>query len=165
MKDPKERKVEPKSELQQPYELSYERLKPGQAGGQFVARGTEDRRVPIRKVKTGHWEIRYVDATANMYLALAATLSAGLLGCANGEPLRLGDNATDAQVGGTSLPHSLDAALNQLDGEGEEKEIKAMERFMESKVIRQYLDLKRFELLKLKEMKIEEARKWLVELF
>ncbi|KAJ5649330.1 fluG protein [Penicillium longicatenatum] len=148
-----------------PYELSYERLKPGQAGGQFVAWGTEDRRVPIRKVKPGHWEIRCVDATANMYLALAATLSAGLLGCANGEPLRLGDSATGAQIGGTSLPHSLEAALNQLDEDDEEKGIEAVERFMESKVIRHYLNLKRFELLKLNEMEIEEARNWLVKLF
>jgi glutamine synthetase len=147
-----------------PYELSYERLNPGQAGCRVVAWGTEDRRVPIRKIKPGHWELRCVDATANMYLVLAATLSAGLLGCLNQDPLRLEDSVTSAQVRGTPLPHSLEAALDQLEENGE-NEFRAVERFMESNVIRHYLNIKRLETSKLKEMEIEEARNWLVELF
>ena len=36
---------------------------------------------------------------------------------------------------------------------------------MESKAIRHYVTLKRFELSKLNEMELEDARNWLVELF
>jgi glutamine synthetase len=69
-----------------PLEVSYERLKPNEAG-LSVAWGTDSRLVPIRKVKPIHWEIRCIDVTANMYSTLAAILGAGLLGLAGKESL------------------------------------------------------------------------------
>ncbi|KAF3925298.1 hypothetical protein ABW20_dc0107529 [Dactylellina cionopaga] len=145
-----------------PYELSYERLEKGQGGGQFVAWGTEDRRVPILKIEPGHWEISSIDATANMYLALATILSAGLLGCTKSEKLRQENSAAVAQVGGTALPKSLETALNSL--EEEEKGAMAIGGFMEGDVIHHYLNMKRFELRKLNDMDWE-ARNLLVKLF
>lgn len=46
----------------------------------FVTWGTEIRDVPIRKVDHNHWELRCLDATANMYLAAASVIAAGIEG-------------------------------------------------------------------------------------
>lgn len=59
--------------------------------GAWVAWGTENRNVPIRKITEGHWELRCVDATCNMYLTVAAMLTAGLLGLRNQETTELKD--------------------------------------------------------------------------
>lgn len=145
-----------------PYELSYERLRPGQAGSRFVAWGTQDRRVPVRKIKPGHWELRCVDATANMYAALAATLSAGLLGCANSEPLTVEDSAFSTNIdeqNDVPLPHSLTEALTKL-----EEGCIELDDFMESHVLQHYVTMKRFEAKRLKELTDNELRNYLVEL-
>jgi glutamine synthetase len=145
-----------------PYELSYERLTPGQAGSRIVAWGTQDRRVPVRKIRPGHWEIRCVDATANMYATLAATLSAGLLGCHNSEPLLLEDNALrteDVKSDGVAFPHNLAEALVKL-----EQGYVELDGFMGSHVLEHYLALKRHEAMRLEEMGTEDSRAWLVEL-
>lgn len=46
----------------------------------WVSWGTETQDVPIRKIRPGHWELRFVDGTANIYLSLSAVILAGLLG-------------------------------------------------------------------------------------
>jgi glutamine synthetase len=53
-------------------------------GGTWVAWGTQNRETPLRKVTDGRWEIRCLDGMANMYLAMAAILGAGLLGLKEG---------------------------------------------------------------------------------
>lgn len=55
---------------------SYARLVPD-GTGVWIGYGTENRDLPIRKISDNHWEIRFVDATANMYLFLATVLAAG----------------------------------------------------------------------------------------
>lgn len=55
--------------------------------GEWVAWGTENRDAPIRKIDSAHWEIRTIDVTANMYLAMAASIAAGILGIENQEQL------------------------------------------------------------------------------
>ncbi|OBT63233.1 hypothetical protein VE03_07749 [Pseudogymnoascus sp. 23342-1-I1] len=72
---------------------------------------------PIRKIKTGYWELRCMDATTNMYLALTAALSAGIIGCLNEEPLLWPDTGLTVEhfpTSGTSLPESIGASLEQL---------------------------------------------------
>lgn len=54
---------------------SYARHGPDMAGT-WVGYGTENRDLPIRKISESHWEIRIVDATANLYLFLAILLAA-----------------------------------------------------------------------------------------
>ncbi|KAL7907063.1 hypothetical protein GGI35DRAFT_457594 [Trichoderma velutinum] len=145
-----------------PYEISYERVKPVFAGN-IVAWGTEDRTVPIRKVKAGHWEFRSLDATANMYLALAAILSAGMIGCVKKEPLLLKDSGIEVQADnkcGEMLPQSIDEALDRLDTTFEE-----LEAMMESKIIRHYLEVKRYEASLVRDMGSQAARDLLIELF
>jgi glutamine synthetase len=59
--------------------------------GQYVSWGTQHHNVPIRQVKTGHWEFRCVDATANIYLVLYLLLSTGLKSVAGRAHLEMGD--------------------------------------------------------------------------
>ena len=67
---------------------SYERVNDfGSESGAYVAWGTENRDVPIRKIRTGHWEIRCCDGAANMYLVLAAFIASGLEGLKEGKEL------------------------------------------------------------------------------
>ncbi|KAJ5513404.1 protein fluG [Penicillium fimorum] len=80
-----------------PFDISYERVQP-YLGGDIVAWGTEDRTVPVRAIRSGHWEIRCVDATANMYLALATMLGAGMLGVENAETLRWMDTTVKMET-------------------------------------------------------------------
>ncbi|PHH88173.1 hypothetical protein CDD83_7880 [Cordyceps sp. RAO-2017] len=147
-----------------PFDLSYERARPRLAGD-VVAWGTEDRSVPVRRIKPGHWEIRPVDATANMYLALAALLSAGLAGCVNDEPLLLPDTAAEPDpdapaARGPPLPTSLDEALDRLAEIAPE-----LEAIMQSRVLQNFLGLKRAEAFKLRAMGDDEARCFLTQLF
>ncbi|KAK2845258.1 hypothetical protein FQN49_005895 [Arthroderma sp. PD_2] len=145
-----------------PYELSYERIKKYFAGT-MVAWGTENRTAPVRKVKAGHWEVRCADATANMYLALAAILSAGMIGYVNDEPLQWQDTGLDEQPlpdSGTMLPKTVDEAMGLLQTTFEELEV-----MMGSQVIRHYLRVKKFEVSKLHGIDSEEVRQLLAELF
>jgi glutamine synthetase len=50
------------------------------AAGSWVGWGTENRYMPIRAIEPAHWELRYLDVTANMYLALLMTMTAGIHG-------------------------------------------------------------------------------------
>ncbi|KAL5365045.1 putative glutamine synthetase [Aspergillus floccosus] len=171
-----------------PYEVSYERVQP-YLGGEVVAWGTEDRTVPMRAVGPGHWEMRCVDATANMYLALAAVLGAGVLGVENGEALQWRDSSNrtnsacrdgygsrcsmnaNSKANGVlaglksladevPLPRSLDAALDLL-----EKEIVPLSRIMDSAPLEQFLRVKRFERSTLARMDSDDVRTMLAELF
>ncbi|KAL3952762.1 hypothetical protein ACCO45_012705 [Purpureocillium lilacinum] len=144
-----------------PYELSYERIQPCFAGT-VVAWGTENPWVPVRKIHAGHWEIRCVDATANMYLSLAAVLSAGILGCLNEEALQWPDTSFDVQAipsNGTTMPRTLHNALALLQENSQE-----LEDMMCSQVITHYLRVKKAEASHLRKMGPQETRKLLVEL-
>lgn len=145
-----------------PYPLSYERVQPYLAG-HLVGWGTENRLVPVRKIKAGHWELRFVDATANMYLALAAVFSAGLLGCMSKEPMLWPDTGVMADPwpkDAKPLPTGLDQALNELEAVREE-----LGSLMGQDIVDHYLGVKMVEAAKLREMDAEEVRRLIVELF
>ncbi len=59
--------------------------------GRYVGWGTGNRDLPIRKVHENHWEFRFLDTTANLYLAAAAILAAGRNGIRKGMPLAYTD--------------------------------------------------------------------------
>lgn len=145
-----------------PFPISYERVQPRLAG-HLVSWGTENRLVPVRKIKQGHWELRFVDATANMYLALSALFSAGLLGCINKEPLLWPDMASitdpwseDAE----HLPTNLEKALSELGDVRDE-----LGSVMGQDLVEHYLRIKRAEVETLRGMDMEEARQLFNELF
>lgn len=60
-------------------------------GGTYIAWGTENREVPLRKVGPSRWEIRCMDGCANMYLAMATIFAAGLMGVQNGTEMKIKD--------------------------------------------------------------------------
>ncbi|GFF95903.1 protein fluG [Aspergillus lentulus] len=136
-----------------PYDLSYERVQP-YLGGDQVAWGSHNREVPVRKIRPGHWEIRCVDATANMYLMLAATLAAGLLGVSNQMPLS--HHASKA----VALPKDLSSALDLL-----EKEAGELGRMIDSSILAHFLRIKRFEVACLAQKSEGDVRRLLAELF
>ena len=49
-------------------------------GGVWIAWGTQNREVPIRKIVNNRWEVRVIDGFANMYLVVGSILAAGLRG-------------------------------------------------------------------------------------
>ncbi|KAJ5523571.1 glutamine synthetase/guanido kinase [Penicillium frequentans] len=151
-----------------PQDVSYERVGPFMAGD-YVGWGTENRKVPIRKIEPGHWEIRSIDATANMYLTLAAVLSAGLLGLAGSEPLIWPDMSTgdwpnlsqeEIYTHVQLLPRSLDHALSALNDDFGD-----LDKMLGKPMMQHYVKLKRHELLQIQKMGPEKARDLLVEIF
>lgn len=145
-----------------PQQISYERLGPYFAGD-AVCWGTESRLVPIRKIKPGHWELRCIDVTANMYITLAAILSAGLLGLAGKEPLTwpdVGDPKHEAQSRGEPLPQSLEDSLAVLAADAD-----CLATMIGRPMIDHYIDMKRFEISRLKEMDTQAVRELLIEIF
>lgn len=66
-----------------PSEDSYERVSDGTwSGGTWCMWGEQNREAPLRRVeaKDAHWEMKTFDGLANVYLAAAAILHAGILG-------------------------------------------------------------------------------------
>lgn len=145
-----------------PYALSYERVRVFGAGS-VVAWGTEHRGMPVRKIEPGRWELRFIDASANMYVALATILCAGLAGCENGEELVWRDVSFDKDKvpeDGTLLPRTIDEAMDNLAGISGD-----MESLMQSRVLTQYLRVKKFEVADLGEKDLEDVRALMTEIF
>jgi glutamine synthetase len=55
--------------------------------GEWQAWGTNNKDVPVRKVRNGWFELRCIDYMSNMYLVLSSYIAAGLLGIETKEPL------------------------------------------------------------------------------
>ncbi|KAK4225670.1 hypothetical protein QBC38DRAFT_457098 [Podospora fimiseda] len=70
-----------------PNEVSFTRLGGAPDVSEWVSWGTENRNAAIRQIRPNHWELRIVDATANIYLVLATCIGAGLLGIKDKTPL------------------------------------------------------------------------------
>ncbi len=107
--------------------------------------------------------MRCIDATANMYLALAAMFSAGLLGCVSKEPLLSPDTGIAVDPWpkkAERLPSGIDEALDRLA-----ENCKELASFMESSIIQHYINVKRVDTMKMSEMGPEEARQLINELF
>lgn len=106
--------------ISMPSSESYARIA-SMAAGLWVSWGSGNRDVPIRKVG-GHWEFRTVDATANIYFAMAAYIAAGLTGLNASTKLTIGDcqefvddlNSNERERLGikTALPTTLDSVAD-----------------------------------------------------
>ncbi|KAF2115698.1 glutamine synthetase bacteria [Lophiotrema nucula] len=59
--------------------------------GEWQAWGTNNKDVPVRKVRDGYFELRCIDYMSNVYLVLASYIAAGLLGIKSKEPLEQKD--------------------------------------------------------------------------
>ncbi|EED13731.1 extracellular developmental signal biosynthesis protein FluG [Talaromyces stipitatus ATCC 10500] len=149
-------------------EGSYERVASGiWAGSEWVTWGTQNREAPIRKISTGHWELKQIDGLANMYLAMAALLAAGYLGIAHSLPLTHKDCPVDAstlsaverqQLGITKqIPKNLDDSLTALENNDD------MCAILGPGFVKKYIAVKRAEANKLASMESGERITWLME--
>ncbi|KAK7677668.1 hypothetical protein QCA50_019359 [Cerrena zonata] len=80
-----------------PTPASYKRVADGVwSGGTYVSYGTENREAPVRLTNAAspasrNFELRFIDGTANPYLALAAVLAAGMIGISGKKKLEMQD--------------------------------------------------------------------------
>jgi glutamine synthetase len=152
-----------------PEEVSYGRVADDSwTGGTWVAWGTQNREVPLRRVSGGRWEIRCLDGFANMYFAMSAILAAGIQGLKSNvvdfpqrdvavNPSRL-DEAGRATYGVTQkLPTTFREARFELERDDELVEALA-EGF-----VKDYLMMKQSEQEMLGKMSDEDRRVWLIE--
>ncbi|KAL5002483.1 protein fluG [Aspergillus recurvatus] len=149
-------------------DASYDRVKAGiWAGSEWIAWGTQNREAPIRKISSGHWEIKSLDGLANMYLAMAAFLAAGYAGVKEDLPLTIKDCPYDAAslpesdraaLGiTTKLPNTLAKSLAALESN------ETLRRLLGENLVKNYIIVKRAESKKLNAMDEKARRKWLVE--
>jgi glutamine synthetase len=137
-------------------------------GGTWVSWGTQNRETPLRRIEDGRWEIRCLDGTANMYIALAAIIAAGLVGLSTGEtefdhkdlpynPSRL-DEEERAQFGIVKkMPASIEEALDALRTDTELNEA------MAHGLVHDFVVMKQSEQKMLGKMPEAERRVWLIE--
>lgn len=120
---------------------SYRRCGDFQAGTK-VSWGTKNCQTPVRKLGDGYWGVRCADATAKMYLAVAAILGAGLLGSRNEGPLSWEDMSfsSGSKTAYEELPRTTTHSLDSLDGISD-----AFLEILSSKVASRYLYVKRNE--------------------
>ncbi|KAL9943338.1 hypothetical protein ACHAQF_002281 [Verticillium nonalfalfae] len=146
---------------------SYNRLVDGAwAGGRWVAWGTQNREVPLRKISESHWEIKCIDGLANPYLATSAILAGGLLGVKNNEALIWGDCGVDPATLTDNdkrelhveemLPLSINEALEALQKDDD------MVLLIGEELVERYANVKEAEAKFLEEMNVETRRQWLM---
>lgn len=151
-----------------PSPASYERAVDSYwAGGRWVAWGTENKQMPLRRVAGSHWEIKALDGMANPYLAVAAVLSAGVQGVLDKEPFTWRDCGSDPAkltkeereaLGITTMfPKGLDEALLHL---GRNTVLRAG---LSKDVVERYIAIKETELGLLGSMGKDEQRQWIME--
>ncbi|KAG8630112.1 hypothetical protein KVT40_001731 [Elsinoe batatas] len=156
-----------------PAQESYKRVVDDHwTGGSWIAWGTENREVPLRRVLSSsssseRWEVRCLDGMGNAYLALAAIVGAGLKGIdeklelpgkdCDLNPSRMSD-AQGEEYGITEkLPLSIEEALVALDGSATVKHVIGVD------VVRDYIVMKRAEQEKLNQMEEGKRREWLIQ--
>jgi glutamine synthetase len=153
-----------------PDSSSYARVGDDRTAGEWVAWGTQNLSVPLRRIKSGHWEIRCLDGLANMYFAISAIIGAGLLGL----QLISDPNWSEMDVGMVNpggldeegrrrfgivkrMPGTLGQAMEALKVDGGLREI------LNSEIVDGYAVMKDSEQRMLGEMGEEERRVWMLE--
>ena len=142
--------------LTAPSPVSYARLQPGRWSAGRAVCATGDREALLRIPGSGrsttetfqrafNVEFRAVDATASPHLALAALVRAGVTGINDGLTLRERPDgavavSTSGDVASSTLPTSLDAALDAFEGDA------ATPEWLSRELRAAHLSLKRHEL-------------------
>lgn len=142
-------------------DASYDRVIDGVwAGSTWIAWGTQNREVPLRRVEGSHFEMKCMDGLSNPYLALAAVIGTGVQGVLDEEPLEMQDCIRDPSslpakeredLGITEqFPKSIDEALHCLE------ENKSLREILGQPAVDTYVTVKRAESAILKEMGPDE---------
>ncbi|KAH7094993.1 hypothetical protein FB567DRAFT_485351 [Paraphoma chrysanthemicola] len=152
-----------------PAKESYERVvDDAWTGGTWLAWGTQNREVPLRRIKSGRWELRALDGIANPYLALAAVIAAGLVGLQSGvnefaeldlpvNPATLDDEGRRRYGIVKKMPARLEEAVQDLKGDG------VLIEALGHEVVGTWIVMKESEQRMLREMGEAERRVWLIE--
>jgi glutamine synthetase len=150
-----------------PNEASYVRIADNTwTSGTWVAWGTQNREVPLRRVNQGRWEVRCLDGFANPYLALSALLAAGLNGVESKKQMIAQDcttnpaHLTDAQLEELGITEKMPTSLEQSLQELERDDM--LRRFVNPRLIDDYVVMKMAEKEMLDEMDEKERHAWLV---
>lgn len=155
-----------------PVHDSYTRISRMYELGEIVGWGWHDRTLPIRKIKSGHWELRFLDATTNMYLALAACITAGLQGVTKHEELLWEDLASipdrklcDSEKAPDSdlyrpLPKTLKESLGCL-----KETLADLGELMGNQILERYVQVKELEEEKTKAWDSEKRRRLYLQKF
>ncbi|KAF7887955.1 uncharacterized protein EAF01_011109 [Botrytis porri] len=148
---------------------SYDRMLAagGWAGSTWVTWGTQNRETALRKIDGSHWELRCMDGLANIYLALAAIIGAGVEGVVSKDkmawldcdmnPAKLSQADRDVYNIEEMLPCTLEEALAAL------KIDQGMYKILGEAVVVTYIAMKRGELELMNSMKDEQRRNWIIE--
>jgi glutamine synthetase len=141
-----------------------------EAAGHWVGWGFQNRYLPVRKISSGHWELRFVDGTANMYMVVATTLAAGLDGIKTKRPLTWKDcqmvpsTMTEQDLAKhsmtTKVPRSLAESLVIL-----EKQKGVLGLYMAPIILQAYENVKKKELEVVGKWTEEERRKFYIRVF
>lgn len=147
---------------------SYTRVVP-HCTGVWIGWGTENRDFPIRRVESNQWELRFVDATANMYLVLHAVLASGSDGIAQARELTWQDvrsspdELTREELASRGverrMPTGLSEALAELTADED------MKQWIGGELISQYLIVKEAEVRNFSDMSDEDRRQRLLKFF
>ena len=126
---------------------AYRRIVPDSLAPISINWGWDNRtafvRIPAERGRATRMEIRIGDGSANPYLAIAATLFAGLHGLREELPLSdpvVGDAYTQGEEGGGAIPLSLDAALDALEADAYLRDA------IGAAIVDPFVAMKRFEL-------------------
>lgn len=137
--------------------------------GLFIGWGTENRDLPVRKVGHGRWEFRFLDATANTYLAMAAILAAGLSGIQESKPLEYKDcnvapqELMPADLERYGITRKMPLSLREtLDTAAADQDIR---RWIGSTLLLRYSQVKEQEISGFSAMSAEERRQAYVTYF
>lgn len=154
--------------LMMPQAVSFNRIMDDSwMSGTWIAWGTQNREVPLRKSGSLRWEVRCLDGFANVYLALHGILSAGLRGVRESLPLDMGDCRRNPSQLSTEekeelgirekLPKTIEEALEVAEKD------ERLASVMSEGILRHFLVMKREEQGMLGEMGEGERRVWLME--
>lgn len=137
--------------------------------GLWIDWGTENRDLPIRKISNSHWELRFVDATANLYLFLAFVLAAGSDGMSSRQRLDSKDLTSFPQDISTKdlstygvlkrMPQNLRVSVDVLVLDQDAK------RWMGEEMHTQYVSIKEVEIVTFSKMSDEQRRQRFLDFF
>ena len=145
----------------------------GDGSGIWIGWGTENRDLPIRQISPNHWEIRCLNATANVYFFIAALLSAGMAGIKQKLPLSIRDcpilpseytiKEAQKRLGEYGITDPMPSKLEMsLDSARSDKEL---ESWIGAELLAHYLRVKDKEVEHFSKMTEEERRQKFLNYF
>lgn len=136
--------------------------------GLWVGWGTENRDLPVREIDSNRWELRFADATANLYLFLAVALAAGGAGVDRQLELAFKDlkrfpqGLSPEELRGFGISRRMPSCLQEsLDALSQDNDVK---QWM-GPIHPQYIEIKEVEIQNFAAMSDEDRRRRFLKFF